>query len=107
MDSFLLLQLMTANLACPHSVEHSTWESVCTAVEQGHRPVKPPHVKPGGLQLHSKDLAFGAFSPHMHHSDVPEQLKEIALSVLEEWEGGPQEPLWLRPTFDGHVSLFL
>lgn len=77
---------------------------MCAAVEAGERPRKPPQVKPGGLQVHSQDLAFGAFSPHMHHSDVPEKLKEIALTVLEEWEGGPQAPLWLRPTFDGHVS---
>jgi hypothetical protein len=40
----------------------------------------------------------------MRHSEVPEELKEIALEVLEEWEGGPQDPLWIRPTFDGHVS---
>lgn len=85
-------------------VLHSTWESICTAVEAGEQPQKAPKVKPGGLQVQSKDLAFGAFSPHMRHSEVPDELKEIALRVLQEWEGGPQDPIWIRPTFDGHVS---
>lgn len=85
-------------------VLHSTWESICEAIESGERPKHPPKVKSGGLQVHSKDLAFGAYSSHMQHSEVPDELKEIALRVLEEWEGGPQDPIWMRPTFDGHVS---
>lgn len=83
---------------------HATWESICQAVEAGERPQSPPEVRPGGLQTESEKLAFGAFSPHMKHSDDPSELKEIALQVLEEWEGGPKEPIWARPTFDGHVS---
>ena len=73
-------------------------------MESGERPRNPPTTELGGLQVRHKDLAFGAFSPYMRHSEIPSELKEIALEVLEEWEGGPQDPLWIRPTFDGHVS---
>ena len=50
------------------------------------------------------NMAGGKFGPSMPHSEVPEELKEIALCALEDWEGGPRSPLWIRPTFDGHVS---
>ena len=41
----------------------------------------------------------------MKHSEVPEELKQIALETLEEWEGGPKDPIWIRPAFDGQVSM--
>lgn len=83
---------------------HSTWESICSAVEEGERPRNPPATIPGGLQQKLSNMACGSFGPGFPHSEVPEELKEIALCALEAWEGGPKEPIWLRPTFDGHVS---
>ena len=87
-------------------VLHSTWEAISLAVEQGERPKHPPKVVPGGLQREAGNLSFGAFNPKMRHSEDPAELKEIALSVLEEWEGGPKEPLWTRPAYDG-LALFI
>lgn len=84
-----------------HRVLHSTWESIAHAIEAGERPQKPPKVQPGGLQRDTANHVFGAFSPSMKHSDVPTELKEIALQVIEEWEGGSQGGLWTRPAYDG------
>lgn len=84
-----------------HRVLHTTWESIATAIGNGERPQRPPEVQPGGSQKDAANHVFGAFSPNMKHSENPEELKEIALQVLEEWEGGPKEPLWTRPAYDG------
>lgn len=60
-------------------------------------------MKPGGLQAEAEKLSYGAFNPKMKHSEVPSELKEIALQAIEEWEGRPLEPLWIKPGFDGQV----
>lgn len=86
-----------------HRVTHATWEKVARAIGSGERPKHPPQVRPGGLQAEASKLSFGAFSKHMRHSEDGDELKEIALQVVEEWEGGPQGPLWIRPSFDGQV----
>ena len=89
-----------------HRVLHSTWESISLALEAGQRPRRPPKTQPGGLQKDAANHVFGAFSPTMKHSDVPEELREIALEVVEEWEGGPKGGIWTRPAYDG-LTIFV
>lgn len=51
-------------------------------------------------------MSFGAFNPKMRHSDNGDELIQIALESLEEWEGGPKGPIRMQPCFDGLVSMW-
>ena len=86
-----------------YRVLHTTWEKVCNAIEQGERPKTTPQSVEGGLQKQAEKLSYGAFNSNMRHSDNPDEFKEIALQVLQEWEGGPRAGVWTRPAFDGQV----
>lgn len=83
-----------------HSATHQAWEEVCYAVERRQRPRNPPPViKRGG----TRDKAYGAYNPAMRHSENVDEFREICLEVMEEWQGGPDSPVWIRPGFDGQT----
>ena len=40
----------------------------------------------------------------MRHSDDGEELEQIALETIEEWEGEALKPVWMKAAYDGQVS---
>ena len=49
-------------------------------------------------------MSYGAFNPKMRHSDDGEELEQIALETIEEWEGEALKPVWMKTAYDGQVS---
>lgn len=70
----------------------------------GERPKNPPKTIPGGLQANAANMSYGAFNPKMRHSDDGEELEQIALETIEEWEGEALKPVWMKAAYDGQVS---
>lgn len=96
---------------------HSQWTTICKAVQDGQTAKHPKALRfEGGNAAHFQGDAFGAalmtsgmtkdqllFSSIEKVKGVQsdEDLVELALREIEEWEGGPKKSIWIRPAFDG------
>ncbi|GAA94712.1 hypothetical protein E5Q_01365 [Mixia osmundae IAM 14324] len=83
-----------------HRITHDAWVYATSALGKGrHAHDAPEPLSKNGKRQKTKGLVR---APEVGNVQAQwESFTEHALEELEEWEGGPREPIWVRPAFDG------